>query len=111
MDLSPEEQAVIDYHRSNLYQNKGLRNPDGSVTTFKGSVVGADGGHMILPTYWHGQVRDIPQAMRFAIKSGIKFPVYKSAKEALAAEQRLHKIMEQDLADYQSRLPQPTGDE
>ena len=106
MELSPDEQAVIDYHRSNLYQNKGFRNPDGSVTTFKGSVVGADGGHMILPTYWHGQVRDIPQAMRFAIKSGIKFPVYPTVKEALAAEQRLHGIMEQDLRDYNAR-PQP----
>lgn len=106
MDLSPEEQAVIDYHRSNLYQNKGLRNPDGSVTTFKGAVVGADDGHIILPTYWHGQVRDIPQAMRFAIKSGIKFPTYSTVDEALAAEQRLHGIMEQDLRDYSAR-PQP----
>ena len=106
MDLSPDEQAVIDYHRSNLYQGKGLKNPDGSVTTFRGSVVGADGGHMILPTYWHGQVRDSPQAMRFAIKSGIKFPKYPTVKEALAAEQRLHGIMEQDLRDYNAR-PQP----
>jgi hypothetical protein len=106
MELSPDEQAVIDYHRSNLYQGKGLRNPDGSTTTFKGSVIGADGGHMILPTYWHGQVRDIPQAMRFAIKSGIKFPIYPTVKEALAAEQRLHGIMEQDLRDYNAR-PQP----
>ena len=106
MELSPDEQAVIDYHRSNLWQGRGLKNPDGSVTTFKGSVVGADGGHMILPTYWHGQVRDIPQAMRFAIKSGIKFPVYPTVDEALAAEQRLHDIMEQDLRDYSAR-PQP----
>ena len=108
MELSPPEQAVIDYHRSNLYQGKGLRNPDGSMTTFKGSVIGADGGHMILPTYWHGQVRDIPQAMRFAIKSGIKFPTYKTVKEALAAEQRLHQIMEQDLCDYAARPQQAT---
>jgi hypothetical protein len=106
MELSPNEQAVIDYHRSNLYQGRGMKNPDGSITTFKGSVVGADGGHMILPTYWHGQVRDIPQAMRFAIKSGIKFPRYSTVDEALAAEQRLHGIMEQDLRDYNAR-PQP----
>ncbi len=83
-----------------------MKNPDGSMTTFKGSVVGADGGHMILPTYWHGQVRDIPQAMRFAIKSGIKFPIYPTVDEALAAEQRLHGIMEQDLRDFAAR-PKP----
>lgn len=106
MDLSPEEQAVIDYHRSNLYQGRAMKNPDGSMTTFKGSVIGADGGHMILPTYWHGQVRDIPQAMRFAIKSGIKFPIYPTVDEALAAEQRLHSIMEQDLRDFAAR-PKP----
>jgi hypothetical protein len=106
MELSPDEQAVIDYHRSNLWQGRGMKNPDGSITTFKGSVVGADGGHMILPTYWHGQVRDIPKAMRFAIKSGIKFPIYPTVDEALAAEQRLHGIMEQDLRDYNAR-PQP----
>jgi hypothetical protein len=44
--------------------------------------------------------------MRFAIKSGIKFPIYPTVKEALAAEQRLHGIMEQDLRDYAAR-PQP----
>ena len=106
--LTPDEQAAIDYHRSNLWGGNALVNPDGSTTTFRGAVIGTDGGHMILPTYWHGQVRDIPQAMRFAIKSGIKFPVYKTAKDALAAEQRLHGIMEKDLADFQAR-PQAAG--
>jgi hypothetical protein len=46
--------------------------------------------------------------MRFAIKSGIKFPTYKTVKEALAAEQRLHQIMEQDLRDYAARPQQAT---
>ena len=109
--FTPEEQAAIDYHRSNLYTGTGLKQPDGSYTTFMGSVVGTPEGHMILPTYWHGTVRDVPDAMRFAIKSGVKFPTYPTAKEALAAEKRLHDVMEQDLADYSLKThgQQPYG--
>jgi hypothetical protein len=108
--LSPAEQAALDYHRTNLALGQGMKNADGSMTTFKGAVVGVDRNrHMILPTYWHGQVRSIPEAMRFAIRSGIPFPTYGSAEEALQAEQRIHKIMEQDMIDYMSRQPKQTG--
>lgn len=106
--LTPEEQAVLDYHRNNLWTGNALRNPDGSLTTFKGAVVGVDGGHMLLPTYWHNQVRDIPQAMRFAVKSGVNFPVYPTAQEALAAEKRLHDVMEQDLEEYRMKTHDTT---
>ena len=99
--LTPAEQAAIDYHRSNLLTGNALKNADGSLTTFMGSVVGTDKGHMILPTYWGGAVRSVPDAMRWAIKSGIDFPTYKTPEEALAAEQRIHKVMEQDVMDYQ----------
>ena len=99
-ELTPQEQAAIDYHRSNLLTGNALKHPDGSLTTFMGSVVGTDGGHMILPTYWGGDIRSVPDAMRWAIKSGIDFPTYKTSDDALAAEQRLHKIMEQDVTDY-----------
>jgi len=104
--LSPSEQAALDYHRTNLALGQGMKNADGSMTTFKGAVVGVDGKHMILPTYWHGQVRSIPEAMRFAIRSGIPFPSYKTPEQALQAEQKIHKLMEQDMVDYMSRQPQ-----
>lgn len=107
MPLPPEEQSVLDYHRKNLLGGTGLKNADGSITTFKGAVVGADDGYMILPTYWHGQVREVPDAMRFAIKSGIKFPRYKTLQEALAAEQRLHKVMEMDVAKANPKMMEP----
>ena len=58
---------------------------------------------MLLPTYWGGAVREVPDAMRFAIKSGIKFPTYPSVDEALAAEKRMHDIMEQDLEVYRAK--------
>lgn len=99
-DLTPQEQAAIDYHRSNLLTGNALKHPDGSLTTFMGSVVGTDKGHMILPLYWGNDVRSVPDAMRSAIKSGIDFPTYKTEEAALKAEERLHKIMEQDVIDY-----------
>lgn len=98
--FSPQEQAALNYHRQNLIGNTGLRHPDGSTTTFYGTVVNTDKGSMILPTYWGGAIREVPDAMRWAIKSGIDFPTYSSEKEALQAEERMHKIMEKDVADY-----------
>ena len=99
--FTPNEQAALQYHRNHLTGGTGLKNADGSTTTFMGSVVDTpNGGAMILPTYWHGEIRDVPQAMKFATKSGVTFPEYKSVKEALAAEQRMHKIMEQDVESY-----------
>lgn len=98
--FSPEENNALNYHRANLATNNFQRNEDGSLTTFKGAVVGTDKGHMLLPTYWNGAVREVPDAMRFAIRSGIQFPSYKTVEDALAAEQRLHGVMETDVASH-----------
>jgi len=95
--FSPSEQAALGYHRNNLLGNTALKNKDKSLTTFYGTVVDTPEGAMVLPTYWHGQVRDVPQALKFAIKSGISFPKYGSVEEALAAEKRMHDVMEQDV--------------
>lgn len=90
---TPAEEEALAYHRRNLESGNYLRNPDGSLTTFYGTVVDDDKGAMLIPTYWHGQVRDVPDAMDFAIKSGINFPRYKDTARALAAERALHDIM------------------
>lgn len=98
--FTPQEQAALNYHRRNLLGNTGLRHDDGSTTTFYGTVVDTDKGSMILPTYWGGSIREVPDAMRWAIKSGIDFPVYPTTEDALAAEKRMHDIMEQDIAVF-----------
>ena len=69
--LSPTEQAALDYHRRNLESGTFQRNADGSLTTFKGAIVGLPEGETLIPTYWHGQERDVPSAVRFAMRSGI----------------------------------------
>ena len=98
--FTPQEQAAISYHRNNLLGGTSLRHPDNSLTTFYGAVVETPEGAMVLPTYWHGQIREVPQAMKFAIKSGIQFPTYKTVDEALKAEKRMHDVMEQDVTLY-----------
>ena len=66
-----------------------------------GAVVEAPGGkQMLIPTYWGGAIRSVPDAMRMAIKSGIKFPTYDTPEEALAREKFIHGIMEQDVQKY-----------
>lgn len=102
------ETAVLNYHRNNLFGGKALLNPDGSITTFRGAIVETPTGqHALIPTYWSGAVRDIPDAVRWAIKSGLNFPVYDTVEDAEAAEQRLHRQMEEDMTVYaRTRKPE-----
>ena len=90
---TPAEEEALAYHRRNLESGNYLQHPDGSLTTFYGTVMDDDKGAMLIPTYWHGAIRNPEQAMRFAIKSGINFPRYKDTAQALAAERALHDIM------------------
>ena len=103
LKLSPEEQEVLDYHRRNLATGMYQTNPDGSITTFKGAVFDTPTGATIVPTYWHGQVREPHEGYRMAVKSGIRFPQYKSREEALLREQLIHKLVEQDIQAFQKK--------
>ena len=99
---SGSEAAVLAYHRNNLFGGRALLNPDGSATTFRGAIVETpDGGQALIQTYWNGALRDIPDAVRLAIKSGLSFPVYDTQEDAAAAEARLHKMMEDDMRMYE----------
>lgn len=101
---TPSEQAAINYHRRHLEGGTYKRNPDGTLTTFYGSIVGPDNGKFrIIPTYWGGDVRSIDDAMRFAMRSGIDFPTYPTLEAAEAAERRLHDIIEQDTIEFEKR--------
>jgi len=101
---TPAEEEALRYHRQNLERGTYLRNPDGSLTTFYGTVVGDDKGAMLIPTYWHGAIRDPEQSVKFALKSGINFPRYKSTERALAAERALHDIMEAETQAFAAKL-------
>ncbi len=94
---------MLNYHRRNLQTGIYQKNADGSLTTFKGAVVGLPQGETLIPTFWYGEERDIPTAVRFAVRSGIKFPSYKTPDEAVARERAIHSIMERDIADFMKK--------
>ena len=100
LKLSPEEQAMLDYHRRNLATGAYQKNADGSLTTFRGAVFDTPEGATLVPLYWHGQVREPHEGYRMAMKSGLPFPQYKSREQALAREQQLHAIMEDDVRNF-----------
>lgn len=100
---TPEEQNIIDYTRQHYANGTYMRNPDGSITSFKGIIVGGEDGEpaSIIPSYWDGRVVDAHTAMRnaraYVQKTGKHFPSYPSIAEAEAAEQRIHKTMSADV--------------
>ena len=102
--LTPQEQAVINYHRANLIGGNYWKQPGGEITTFYGTIVDTpEGGAVLIPGYWGGrQTLNVPDAMQRAIKSGIDWPRFKNPKDARDAEIRLHDIMERDLDVFRS---------
>jgi len=106
--FTPQEQAALNYHRANLINNTFLRQPGGGITTFYGSVVDnpkTGKGTMIIPTYWGGDIRSPRDAIRFAMRSNIDFPTYDDVETALAAEKRMHEIMERDTKMFNKAKP------
>lgn len=104
-DLTPEEQNVIQYHRDNLDNNTFITDPDGRPTTFMGAVMGVDNGTMLFPRYRNGVVLEPSTAQRLAVRSGVKFPVYKDVETALAREAFLHAIMKTDSDSFKQQKP------
>jgi len=92
----------IQYHRNNLDTGLYKEQPNGDITTVYGGVFGnpEKGPGKLIPTYWHGDIRPSEQAVRFAVKSGIKFPEYADVKTALAREAYLHDIVKADTEAF-----------
>lgn len=105
--LTSAERANIEYHRQHLRNKTFYRDPKtGDITTFYGMTVRLpDGRFATVPSYLgKGQFAKTEQeALSHANKIGLKYPIYKSEKEALDAEQRVHQVMEQDTEDFLAR--------
>ena len=67
-----------------------LRNPDGSISTVRTMVVGLDGWETIIPTIWEGKQLTGEEAVKRALKSGKKWPRFKTVDEALATDKAWH---------------------
>lgn len=119
--LTKREQAMIEYHRSML-KSGGLKNDDGSITTFRGERFDSPDGNAankkypyarvgIAPSYVNGQVLDTRtpkgrELMNQHLKN-IKYPTYKTDIEADMAEDRMHDIMIKDLKSVKKQQSKP----
>lgn len=105
--LTPAERSNIEYHRQHLRNKTFYRDPKtGDITTFYGMTVKLPNGRFAtVPSYLgNGQfAKSEQEALAHANKIGLKYPIYKSEKEALDAEQRVHRVMEQDTQDFLER--------
>jgi len=99
------EQNVIAYHRRMLKNNTYGRDQQGNITTFRGALIGDkenNGPTQLVPTWWNGRLLnsldEIENARKEALKQGIKWPIYKSYKEAEQREQKIHSdYMDKDI--------------
>ena len=102
--LTPAERSNIEYHRQHLRNKTFYRDPKtGDITTFYGMTVKLpDGRFATVPSYLGSGkfAKDEGEALAHANKIGLKYPIYKSEKEALKAEQRVHDVMAQDTEDF-----------
>ena len=96
--LSDAEQRALDYSRQKYRDGSFRRNPDGSITSFMGAIVGdeSDGGYRVVPTYWDGEVVSPDEGDRRSAGRG--FPVFNTLREAEDSEQRVHQYMDRDAA-------------
>lgn len=85
-NLTPEEQAYIDFSQNNLNQGTAVYNPDGTVSTVRGIIVNIDGQEVLIPTVWGGNILPVQESIQKARESGIKFPSYGNVSDAEKTE-------------------------
>lgn len=94
---SAEEQYMYQHHAQNLKKG-GVKNPDGSTSTYRAIGVEQDGKYYMIPTIWNGKKVSDDEAMKNVDKVGWdKFPSYANQSEAEARYKVLHDVMEQDI--------------
>ena len=102
--LTPNERANIEYHRAHLRNQTFYKDPaTGNITTFYGMTTRLpDGRFATVPSYLgEGKfAKTEEEALAHANKIGLKYPIYKSEKEALTAEKRVHDVMQMDTDHF-----------
>ena len=103
--FSPQEQSLLDYHRDNLFNNKFLRNEDGSVTTLYSMTFEAEDGRIYMIPGYDSESRktlEFNDALNRALEVGLEnFPSYETREQARQAEEDLHKVIELDMMKFE----------
>ena len=103
-EFTKQEQDLLRYHQDNLYGNKYLKNDDGSLTTLYGKIMSDKAGTAYLIPGYNSETREKmtdEEAWNYANTKGLEnFPSYSSVSEARQAENRLKKIINQDMKEF-----------
>lgn len=94
---TPQEIYMYQHHFNNLRKG-GVRNDDGSISTYRSIGVGINGRYYMLPTVWDNQILEDEEAIKRAHQAGIEnFPSYESEEEGENRYQQLHDFMSTDM--------------
>jgi hypothetical protein len=97
LGMTQQEQFMIQHHRNNLAKG-GVKNPDGSTSTYKSIGVTVGDRYYMLPTIWDNKEVSAQEAVSRAQKVGFdRFPSYDTPEQGEARYQQLHGYMERDL--------------
>jgi hypothetical protein len=97
------------HHFNNLAKG-GVRNGDGSISSYRSIGVTIDGRYYLLPTVWDNRILEEDEAIRRAQESGIEnFPSYRSMEEGERRYQELHKFMELDTNAAEHQVHEGNG--
>jgi hypothetical protein len=95
--MTPQEDFAYQHHLAN-FNRGGVKNDDGSLSTYRSIGVNIEGREYVLPTVWDNQIISNDEAIKRAREVGLdNFPSYENPEEAEARYNMIHELMERDL--------------
>ena len=96
LKLTPQEQYIYQHHLGNRALG-GVKQPDGTLATFRNLTTSINGRVYVLPTVWDNQILELDAAIARAQKEGLhNFPSYDTVEQAESRYNAIHGYMERD---------------
>ncbi len=110
-NLPDKEANLIEYHRDNLRKGTYLDRGGDISTVYITGVTGPDGRIYNVPGYWDGKLHtDVKEISDHAAQIGWdKWPSYATGKQADAAAERDHKIVDADTTKFRQAQEKSKG--
>lgn len=109
--MTPQERALLTYHRDNLSNGTFLQDEQGITTLYSAIIEGPGGKQFLVPGYWDGKRHDDPQEIaQHAESMGWEnLPSYDTVAQAESADAALHDIINKDTAAFERASALPGG--
>lgn len=99
LDLTTQEKFLYQHHLDNLGKG-GVKNPDGTTSSFLGITVGVGDKTYVLPTVWNNKIVPNDEAIKNSEAAGLdKFPSYPTQPVAFDRYMAIHEYMNMDTMD------------